>query len=173
MSIQGIPYSFTGESTGTPGVFTGVGLVLSPATFPVNPLVDFLTISVNLVMSKQTQSNEHSGRIYRTRYPNHIPTLKMKIIAYTYDADIRCAECAIKQFAQESRLFNALYTKDVLRRLVDENGIPNAQKDSEGNFIRPVFSTDEMAHGHCGDCRGAFKIPDGGTVQMKGEKHGY
>jgi hypothetical protein len=55
------------------------------------------------------------------------------IIAYTYDADYHCIHCTIKQFRQ-----NAEWSIDV-----DEHGIRQEIEDSEGNFVKPLFATDE------------------------------
>jgi len=61
-------------------------------------------------------------------------TLKAwSIIAYTYDADYHCIHCTIKQFRQ-----NAEWSIDV-----DEHGIRQEIEDSEGNYVHPVFSSDE------------------------------
>ena len=61
----------------------------------------------------------------------------MNIIAYTYDADTHCIDCAVKR--NESNGFTGLYK---------EMGMNNATVlvgllDNEGNLVHPVFSTDE------------------------------
>lgn len=59
--------------------------------------------------------------------------MKMKIIAWTFEADIHCPECALKRFGP------ALHNVDT--------------KDSDGNPLHPVFSTYELEPGTCcGDC---------------------
>jgi len=61
-------------------------------------------------------------------------TLKAwSIIAYTYDADYHCIHCTIKQFRQ-----NAEWSIDV-----DEHGIRQEIEDSEGNYVTPLFASDE------------------------------
>lgn len=64
----------------------------------------------------------------------------MRIIAYTYEADVHCPACANQRFG--------LY----IRFPRDEHGIPLDSKDREGNPVRPVFVTDEHHFTHCGDC---------------------
>jgi hypothetical protein len=70
----------------------------------------------------------------------------MRIIAYTYDADIHCPGCAVNRF----------YTKEAKQAPaddVDEHGLLLFQEDREGNLIHPVFSTDELGDlDHCADC---------------------
>lgn len=64
----------------------------------------------------------------------------MRIIGYTYDADIHCVGCAEKRFGAG----------------VDALGAEPKQ-DSEGNEVRPVFSTDEHESApYCGDCSEAL-----------------
>ena len=70
----------------------------------------------------------------------------MKVIAYTYDADYHCEDCATKLYGS------------------DEDGwVPEGAEDSEGNDVHPVFDTDEwyandVYEGNesatlcCGDC---------------------
>ena len=55
----------------------------------------------------------------------------MRVIGWTYDADVHCDACAEARF-----------------------GEPGAQEDTEGNPIRPIFETDEQPEGgyFCGDC---------------------
>lgn len=57
------------------------------------------------------------------------------VIAYTYEADVHCMECTIRRFG-------------ILELLACE------AKDSEGNPVHPVFSTDEIAEPQegCGTC---------------------
>ena len=73
----------------------------------------------------------------------------MKIIAYTYEADVHCVGCSIKRFGLTSLECQKIpMTVDT-----DQNGIPIGASDSEGNTIHPIFSTDEQLELHCGDCR--------------------
>lgn len=74
----------------------------------------------------------------------------MRIIAYTYEADYHCPECAKQRFGTNPQADN------------DEHGLDPNICDIEGNPIHPVFSTDEteyrdedtgiMRKHHCGDC---------------------
>lgn len=58
----------------------------------------------------------------------------MKVIAYTYEADIHCIPCATERWGAEA--------------LAD-----TATEDREGNPLHPVFGTDEWLGGAwCGDC---------------------
>ena len=72
----------------------------------------------------------------------------MRIIAYTYEADCHCLDCASNRFQIEPHKRSAW--KNIH---LDENYIPMTQEDVEGNLIRPVFSTDELPTTHCGTCR--------------------
>jgi len=56
----------------------------------------------------------------------------MKVIAYTYEADIHCRTCAIDRFPTLATTGEAT--------------------DREGNPVHPVFSTDEIELSHCADC---------------------
>ena len=60
----------------------------------------------------------------------------MHIVAYTYDADIHCIACTVKQFAY-------FHTGEIRIAVGDWNGIYFNQEDSEGNLVHPLFSTDE------------------------------
>ena len=92
----------------------------------------------------------------------------MRIIAYTYDADVHCPDCARsyaeRQFDrnQLAGIGRAPYTlpdrappgmtlNEMMRR--DENGVPEYFSDSEGNEGAVVFVTDEHDFTHCGTCR--------------------
>jgi hypothetical protein len=85
------------------------------------------------------------------------------ILAYTYQADYHCVDCTRKRFFY-------LYVEPN-RSIVttnfetDDNGILYTQLDSEGNFVHPVFYSDQwieydesyMAENPtqymlCGDC---------------------
>ena len=72
---------------------------------------------------------------------------EVNIIAYTYEADVHCVECAKKRFASSLGIYPPART--------DRNGIGYDQEDAEGNEVRPVLSTDEQSlePPHCGDCR--------------------
>lgn len=78
----------------------------------------------------------------------------MRVIAYTYCADVHCPECAREAFRANTTLKlprsnGQLYDTGP----ADENGVGVDAIDSEGNPVRPVFSTDEHNLTHCGDCR--------------------
>lgn len=86
----------------------------------------------------------------------------MKIVAYTYEADIHCVKCAVERFARlepTHSLQPASYgftetLSDGSTIDLDENRIDIEQMDNEGNKITPVFAIDEILreHKHCGDC---------------------
>lgn len=65
----------------------------------------------------------------------------MRIIAYTYEADMHCPACTFARFGREEPGDEC-----------DAYGIPYEVVDREGNPVRPVFSTDENDWTHCGDC---------------------
>jgi hypothetical protein len=79
----------------------------------------------------------------------------MKIIAYTYHADVHCPACtgaALRSGAIhiDNNHPLAIPVKQVG---IDEYGIPLNVVDSEGNLIHPVFSADEnTGFYHCGEC---------------------
>ena len=96
----------------------------------------------------------------------------MITIAYTYEADVHCTDCAMARFAHTSA--NGAYVEHNHHPMMpksfgkpgaftsyDRNGvgtaldvhlIPENATDNEGNPIHPVFSTDEHDFTHCGDC---------------------
>ena len=94
----------------------------------------------------------------------------MRIIAYTFEADVHCLPCTFQRFghsgakgfcvehnsnpASKSRGKSGVYTSyfNGDEVALDENLIPTDQADREGNPIHPVFSTDEHKFTHCGDC---------------------
>lgn len=71
-----------------------------------------------------------------------------RIVAYTYDADHHCTECAKKTHGA------TLADLDPDQLDVDANGIPFDAEDSEGNQVHPVFpgDCDEETVTTCGDC---------------------
>ena len=70
-----------------------------------------------------------------------------RVIAYTFEADVHCADCAV-QAAAGGRL-----AADPGGPLgTDEHGLPFALRDREGNPVHPVFSTDEAEGLRCGCC---------------------
>jgi hypothetical protein len=77
----------------------------------------------------------------------------MKIIAYTYDADIHCIECTKKQYATPIAAIKYVRTPESQAEELDENGMCLRAIDREGNLVRPIFSTDEQLEvPFCGDC---------------------
>lgn len=58
----------------------------------------------------------------------------MRIVAWVYDADVHCLECAMKRFGENIERLNPL------------------PYDREGNHISPVFETDEIELSACGTC---------------------
>lgn len=67
----------------------------------------------------------------------------MKIIAYTYEADVHCPQCARQYFKPGE--FIAIGQ-------LDEHCIDSEQLDREGNRVHPVFDIDDVEFTHCGDC---------------------
>lgn len=79
----------------------------------------------------------------------------MRIIAYTYDADAHCVECAKKRKFK----FDAAHEGFRQAHRRDEHGLPEFCRDSEGNPVRPIFSTDEISTPlSCGTCWKKKKI---------------
>lgn len=79
----------------------------------------------------------------------------MRVIAYAYDADIHCPECARERFPANTTLIRPRSNGKELYDTGpdDENGVGYDALDREGNAVHPVFSTDELHYTHCGDCR--------------------
>jgi hypothetical protein len=75
-----------------------------------------------------------------------------KVIAYTFNAAHHCPDCAVKAHANGA-LAQAPESL-ALPQGTDENGIPFALIDGEGNPIHPIFDTDETpASGvYCDTC---------------------
>jgi hypothetical protein len=81
----------------------------------------------------------------------------MRIIAYTYEADVHCPECARERFRHDTTLRNPR-TKDMYDTGRDDgNGVGLDAIDREGNLIHPVYDIDENEFTHCGDCGGELK----------------
>ena len=77
----------------------------------------------------------------------------MKIIAYTYEADVHCPACTKK--AGQRMLLDHRHPYAMGTSWIDDNGIEYDLVNSEGNLIHPVFNTDEDPDGtftRCGDC---------------------
>lgn len=98
----------------------------------------------------------------------------MRIIAYTFEADVHCIDCTAARFAHSPSngffwvehnnnpvnrrsygkpgIFTS-YTGNGEETALDEHRIPELATDREGNPVHPVFSTDEHDFTHCGTCR--------------------
>jgi len=74
----------------------------------------------------------------------------MKIIAYTYAADVHCPACTRK--ATGNMKVDHEHLHGVGFSALDSFGIEYDTVDSEGNLLHPVFDTDEHEFTHCGDC---------------------
>lgn len=72
----------------------------------------------------------------------------MKIIAYTYEADVHCPACA-----EHAAAVGLLRRQPPLRMDTDEHGLAYDLIDRENNPVRPVFDINEHDFTHCGDCR--------------------
>lgn len=76
----------------------------------------------------------------------------MRIIAYTYCADVHCPECAKEDYPADVTLMHATSRQLYDTGPADARGVGIYAVDREGNPVRPVFSTDEHDFDHCGDC---------------------
>ena len=65
----------------------------------------------------------------------------MRVIAYTYEADVHCIDCTRKRF-QRSLCIHYIQGKPCTN-CRDSNGLLYEQKDNERNLVHPLFSTDE------------------------------
>lgn len=79
----------------------------------------------------------------------------MRIIGYTYCADVHCPRCtrlavAAKQLKLDHKHPHAIGIANAL----DSQSVPLDMVDREGNLVHPVFDTDEASESltHCGDC---------------------
>ena len=73
----------------------------------------------------------------------------MKILGYTYTADIHCPSCAWSDAAT-----GILTRKPPLSLDTDEHGLAYDLYDREGNGIGVLYDIEEAAQTltHCGDC---------------------
>lgn len=71
----------------------------------------------------------------------------MRIIAYTYLADVHCPD-----YTNVDACSGLLQRKPPLQLETDEHGLPYDLVDREGNNPTPIFSTDEHLELRCGDC---------------------
>jgi len=77
----------------------------------------------------------------------------MRIIGYTYDADIHCVDCAFNEAA-----VGVLKRQPPLYVGSDECGMAMDLVDREGNKVRPVYDIDERVNmACCGDCFGPLR----------------
>lgn len=72
----------------------------------------------------------------------------MKIIGYSYCADVHCPDCAARDAA-----VGILKRVPLLQMGTDEHGLAYDLVDREGNPVHPMFTTDEYEFEVCGDCR--------------------
>lgn len=81
----------------------------------------------------------------------------MKIIGYTYEADVHCPACTKARFdlpAIRHGFDLAAHNASKRHGWIDEHGLSIDLIDSEGNLIHPVFdiSEDVQTLNHCRDC---------------------
>lgn len=70
----------------------------------------------------------------------------MRVIGYTFEADVHCPACTARAVA-EGRLVPAADPQGT-----DEHGLPYALRDREGNPVHPVFEGDSWQQcGRCGE----------------------
>ena len=72
----------------------------------------------------------------------------MRVVAYTYEADVHCIHCTRQRFGKHKLAHKPSAPHDY-----DEHGLDYKQEDREGNLIHPVFDIDPNEHSHCGTCR--------------------
>lgn len=75
----------------------------------------------------------------------------MRIVAYAYQADVHCPDCASNDAA-----CGIITRWPPLQMGTDEHGLAFDLIDKEGNPIHPIFSTDEVSSNYCGDCGQEF-----------------
>jgi hypothetical protein len=72
----------------------------------------------------------------------------MRIIGYTYLADMHCPACT-----EHKAAIGILKRQPPLQMGTDEHGIALDLVDHQSNPVRPIFSTDEVGDcPYCGDC---------------------
>ncbi len=69
----------------------------------------------------------------------------MRIIAYTFEADVHCPACTRERFKNQS--LDGLSNDDF-----DQHWLRYDLVDREGNPVHPVVDIDENEFTHCGDC---------------------
>ena len=75
----------------------------------------------------------------------------MRIIAYTFEADVHCPSSTLAQISP-----GHIHLANEQGIALDEHSIPERIIDREGNPVRPVFNIDEHGFTHCGDCHKAL-----------------
>ena len=75
----------------------------------------------------------------------------MKIIAYTFEADVHCPTCTKRATRRMKLDHNHPYAMG--ESFKDDHGIEYDLVDCEGNLVKPVYATDEYEFKVCGDCR--------------------
>ena len=77
------------------------------------------------------------------------------VIAYGYEADIHCVDCALGDLSRMKVDHHHSYAMG--GPCLDDNLIECDVVDGDGNLIHPVFATDEHQETHCGNCRKALR----------------
>lgn len=75
----------------------------------------------------------------------------MRIIAYTFEADLHCPSCT-RQATERMKLDHA-HPYAMGDACQDDHGLEFDFVDSDSNLIHPVFSADVTDFTHCGDCQ--------------------
>ena len=95
----------------------------------------------------------------------------MKIIAYTYEADVHCPACTRK--AAKNMVVDHAHPHGVGFSALDSFGIEYDTVDREGNLIHPVFDTDEHGFTHCGDCHSEIPAREASTKDKPSAYQAY
>ena len=67
----------------------------------------------------------------------------MRVMAYTYEADHHCIDCTLQRY-QSGEFDKAPPDYPYyFGNGIDENGVGKDSLDNEGNYVHPIFSTDE------------------------------
>lgn len=79
---------------------------------------------------------------------------RVKVIAYTYDADVHCPACTRKALARGTITAAPIWNiEPPATRRKNPNGMPDMSFDREGNEVGAMFSTDECPDAvMCADC---------------------
>jgi len=78
----------------------------------------------------------------------------MRVIAYTYDADVHCPACTRRALAIGTLTAAPVWNiEPPATRRKDRHGMPEMLFDSKGNEVGALFSTDECPEAvMCADC---------------------